>query len=281
MLYISIDEVKSKFNSYSKISNLVSSGELEICYRVNNYFASVDEISGLVHSIECSNQIFIAENTEELKKVILGQQDHLSVSETKHALKLKHCENLIANDKEKYRNFLTPEVLTHKPDFKWVFLEQHPHLQFLKDQIESGVKVNSLELFPEFHNTSNADLEKVLENINLAWGVKKFARDELFITTRSWNKYKRNPKTNSAIDRKEENTKEDLHQLILILKHIILEKSKTNQKQLNDQVMDLIAPRQTKLNPGKINTVFSEANSHEKSILRKNIINIFDLKSEC
>ena len=71
MQYIPIDEVKNKLGSYSKISNLVSSGELEICYRVNNYFASVDDISGLVHSIEYGNQIFIAENTEELKKVIL------------------------------------------------------------------------------------------------------------------------------------------------------------------------------------------------------------------
>lgn len=85
MQYISIDEVKNKLGSYSKISNLVSSGELEICYRVNNYFASVDDISGIVQSIEYGNQIFIAENTEELKKVILDPRNTLTVSQTQNA----------------------------------------------------------------------------------------------------------------------------------------------------------------------------------------------------
>ena len=103
MQYILIDEVKNKLGSYSKISNLVSSGELEICYRVNNYFASVDNISGIVHSIECGNEIFIAENTEELKEVILGYKDNLAISQTLNALKLKHVENQFVNKKEKYK----------------------------------------------------------------------------------------------------------------------------------------------------------------------------------
>lgn len=278
MQYISIDEVKNKLGNYSKISNLVSSGELEICYRVNNYFASVDDISGLVHSIEYGNQLFIAENTEELKKVILNPKKTLTVSQTRHALKLKHIENKIANDKEKYRNFLHPDGLIHTPIFKWIFLENSPHIEFLKGQIESGVKVSEPELFPEFY-TNYSDIEEAQKNLDYTWGKRNFSREELFITTNSWNKFSRKPKTKDAFDRSQENLTQDLHQLIFILKHIILVTSKTSQKELNDQIMNLLKPKGTKLNPDKINKFFIEANSHEIEILRKNIITIFKNKT--
>ena len=275
MQYIPIDEVKNKLGSYSKISNLVSSGELEICYRVNNYFASVDDISGLVHSIEYGNQIFIAENTEELEKVILDPKNTLSVSQTQNALKLKHVENQIANDKEKYRNFPSPEELIHRPVFKWVFLENHPRIEFLKGQLESGTKVNELQLFPEFY-TDYSDIEKAHKKLDLTWGRKKISRDELFITTRSWNKFIRKPKTKDAIDRSEENLKQDLHQLILILKHIIMQESGATQKQLTDQIIKLLKPKGSKLHESKINKILHEANTHANEVLRKNIIEIFN-----
>ncbi|MGB9190597.1 hypothetical protein [Acinetobacter sp.] len=274
MQYISIDEVKNKLGSYSKISNLVSSGELEICYRVNNYFASVDSISGLVHSIEYGNEIFIAENTEELKKVILGLKDNLTVSQTQKALKLKHIENHIANDKEKYINSLAPEELIHIPVFKWVFLKNHPRIEFLKGQIESGAKINELELFPEFY-TTYSDLEEAHKKLDLAWGRKTFSRDELFITANTWNKYRRKPKTCDAIDRREENTKEDLYQLILILKEIIMEESGVKQNVLNQQIKDLLVRGTTTLNTSKINDIFRIANRYKTTILKKNIIKIF------
>lgn len=274
MQYILIDEVKNKLGSYSKISNLVSSGELEICYRVNNYFASVDNISGIVHSIECGNEIFIAENTEELKEVILGYKDNLAISQTLNALKLKHVENQFVNDKEKYKNFIASEELIHTPVFKWIFLESHPRITFLKGQIESGTKINELELFPEFY-TDNSDLEEAHTKLDLTWGRKQFSRDELFITVNSWNKYRRKAKTFDAIDRREENTKEDLYQLILILKHIIMEESGVKQNVLNKQVQDLLMKGETTLHPSKVNAIFHAANGYEKTILQKNIIKIF------
>ncbi|TCB48525.1 hypothetical protein E0H80_15110 [Acinetobacter sp. ANC 4779] len=274
MQYISIDEVKSKLGSYSKISNLVSSGELEICYRVNNYFASVDHISGLVHSIEYGNEIFIGESTEELKEVILGNKDNLVVSKTLNALKLKHVENQFANDKEKYKNFITPEGLIHTPVFKWAFLENEVRIQILKTQLENGKKIYEFELFPE-HTAEYCDLEEACEKINFKWGTKVFSRDELFITTNSWNKYRRKPKTCDAIDRREENTKEDLYQLILILKHIITEESGVKDYVLNQQIRNLLVRGETTLNISKINDIFRIANPYKKTILKKNIINIF------
>src|SRR5690606_38258343 len=138
--------------------------------------------------------------------------------------------------------------------------------------------INELELFPEFYIDSS-DLEEAYKKLDLAWGRKEFSRDELFITTRSWNKFIRKPKTKDAFDRSEENLKRDLHQLIFILKHIILEKSGASQKELNDQIMNLLKPRGTKLHTDKINNFFSEANSHEIEILRKNIITIFKNKT--
>lgn len=275
MQYISIDEVKNKLSSYSKISNLVSSGELEICYRVNNYFASVDDISGLVHSIEYGNQIFIAENTEELKKVILDPRNTLSVSQTQNALKLKHTENQIFTDKEKYKDYLYPEELIHTPLFKWLFLENHPSIEFLRGQIESGIKVYEFQLFPESY-TDYSDLEEAQKNLDLTWGRKTFSRDELFITTSSWNKYTRKPKTYDAIDRREENTKEDLYQLILILKHIIMEESGVKQNLLNDQIRELLVRGETTLNKGKINDIFRIANRYKTTIIKNNIIKIFN-----
>ena len=275
MQYIPIDEVKNKLGSYSKISNLVSSGELEICYRVNNYFASVDDISGLVHSIEYGNQIFIAENTEELEKVILDPKNTLSVSQTQNALKLKHVENQIFTDKEKYKDYLYPEELIHTPLFKWLFLENHPRIEFLRGQIESGIKVYEFQLFPESY-TDYSDLEEAQKNLDLTWGRKTFSRDELFITTSSWNKYIRKPKTYDAIDRREENTKEDLYQLILILKHIIMEESGVKQNVLNDQIRELLVRGETTLNKGKINDIFRIANRYKTTIIKKNIIKIFN-----
>jgi hypothetical protein len=274
MQYISIDEVKNKLGNYSKISNLISSGELEICYRVNNYFASVDSISGLVHSIEYGNEIFIAENTEELKKVILDSKNALTVSHTQNALKLKHIENQIFTDKAKYKDYLYPEELIHTPVFKWVFLENHPRIEFLKGQIESGINVYEFQLFPEFYN-DYSDLDQAQKNLDLAWGRKTFSRDELFITTSSWNKYTRKPKTYDAIDRREENTKEDLYQLILILKEIIMEESGVKQNVLNQQIKDLLVRGTTTLNTSKINDIFRIANRYKTTILKKNIIKIF------
>ena len=276
MQYISIDEIKNKVGSYTKISNLVSSGELEICYRINSYFASVDEISGLVHSIGYGNQVFIAENTEELKKVILDPKSTLTVSHTQNALKLKHIENQIFTDKGKYKDYLYPEELIHTPVFKWVFLENHPRIEFLIGQIESGIKVYELQLFPEFY-TDYSDLDEAQKDLDLTWGRKKFSRDELFITANSWNKYLRKPKTYDGIDRREENTKEDLYQLILILKHIIMEESGAKQNSLNEQVRELLIRGETTLHIGKINDIFHRANGYKSTILKKNIIKIFKI----
>src|SRR5690606_11253763 len=150
-----------------------------------------------------------------------------------------------------------------------------PRIEFLRGQIESGIKVYEFQLFPESY-TDYSDLEEAQKNLDLTWGRKTFSRDELFITTSSWNKYIRKPKTYDAIDRREENTKEDLYQLILILKHIIMEESGVKQNVLNDQIREHLVRGETTLNKGKINDIFRIANRYKTTIIKKNIIKIFN-----
>lgn len=246
---IEIEESSKILGGYDKLANKVANNELEVCYRLNTFVASVDHISDKVNYIEKVDAFFIAEKTQDLTDLIKNNKRPLKIIATKDAVKLKHP----VDQKESIN--------------KWVFLENNRTTLLLQQAIEHGKTVYCTELIPD-------EISDPLEIQD--YGSKIIHRQDLFITQKSWNKYQRNPKTNTGISRALDNSIDDLHQLILVLKHIILEKSEVNQKQLNDQIISLPNPKGTKLHASKINNIFSAANKHEIDVLRKNIITIYN-----
>ena len=252
MKHIEIEEVSKILGSYDKLANKVANNELEICYRLNTFVASVDDRTDEVNSIEKFDDFFIAEKTQDLLELIKYNEEPLKLLATKKAVKLKHPT--------KQKNALN----------KWVFLENTRTTLLLQQAIEDGKIIYSPELIPD----------EILDPYKIQnYGRKIITRQDLFITQKSWSTYKRNPKTNTGISRTHDNSIDDLHQLIFILKHIIVEESGATQEQLNDQIVSLLNPKGTKLHVSKINKIFSEANKHKIDILRKNIISIFDIKT--
>lgn len=281
MKHIGIEEVSKILGGYDKLANKVANNELEVCYRLNTLVASVDIATDKVNSIQAVDDFFIAEKTEELINLIKGNAKSLKILATAKALTLKHSNS------------------SKNSQSKWIFLENNRTTWLLRDKIENNQIIYVDELLPEeifkfslpkvffSNNECTKELDKddfldqdkfLIEAINRArnYGAKNITREDLFISKRSWNAFKRNPKTNTALDRAEYNYRDDLHQLILILKHIILETSGATQDELNDQVMNLLQPKGTKLHASKINRIFSEANKHKIETLRKNLITIFD-----
>lgn len=253
MEHIEIEEVSKILGGYDKLANKVANNELEVCYRLNTFVASVNDGTDKVNSIQKVDDFFVAEKTQDLTELIKNNKKPLKLLATKEAVKLKHP--------------------TKKKDAlnKWVFLENTRTTLLLQQAIEDGKTIYSPELIPnEISDPSE------IQN----YGSKIITRQDLFITQKSWNAYKRSPKTITGMSRAHDNYIDDLHQLIFILKHIILEKSGATQEQLNDQVISLLNPKGTKLHVSKINKIFSEANTHEIDILRKNIISIFNLKTD-
>lgn len=276
MEHIEIDEVQKALGSYNKLSNLVSNNKLEVCYRINAFVASVDFQSNNVNFIQKVDHFFIAEKTEELIELIRNDKTPIGIIATKNAVDLKH-----PNPNKNSIN-------------KWVFLEKNRHSLLLMDKIKNGGMVNEVELIPYKKNSQlipfspEADIlnapeqigtllndesrkDWLLAEINAAqnYGLRKISRQDLYITQKSWNHYKRNPKTNSGIDRAIQNSIEDLHQLILILKHIILEESGAKHKDLTDQIMDLLSTKESNLNVSKINKIFGEVNNRQRVLYRR------------
>ncbi|ENU71032.1 hypothetical protein [Acinetobacter baumannii] len=282
MEHIEINEVQKTLGNYIKLSNLVANNKLEVCYRLNAFVASVDLQSNKVNSIQSVDDFFLAEKTEELIELIRNDKNPIELLATKNAVNLKHPNP----DKDSTN--------------KWVFLEKNRHTLLLKQAIDDGQIVDEIELIPDERifplviNSPESELldsseclelllnhdseeDDLLVKINASknYGLRRLSRQDLYITKKSWDNYKRNPKTNSGIDRATQNSIEDLHQLILILKHIILEESGAKHKDLTDQIMDLLSTKESNLNVSKINKIFGEVNKRQKNALRKNIIKIF------